>query len=195
VALKPDSTSKVIINDYQNFVDMSTFLEDGKILIKIRRRYMVFTSNGAFLDEAQFDDSLLEEDENSELENGDPGLNMFSARHQEIEKTGLDKLKERRKNDPILNFEGNEYVYAKPPSQPPLSESNKRDILNMSYNNRWWLFYNRMLEQMLIYEFVLDGKDYKFKLRHFVNAADSFLFKHMGSIGVDPVAYFRANLS
>jgi hypothetical protein len=40
---------------------MSTFLQDGKILIKIRKRYMVFTSNGAFIDEAQFDDSILED--------------------------------------------------------------------------------------------------------------------------------------
>tara|TARA_B110000285_G_C15032107_1_gene567330 strand:+ start:768 stop:944 length:177 start_codon:yes stop_codon:yes gene_type:complete len=58
--LKPDSTSRVIINDYLNFVDMSTFLEDGKILIKIRRRYMVFTCNGAFIDEAQFDDAIMD---------------------------------------------------------------------------------------------------------------------------------------
>jgi hypothetical protein len=60
VALKPDSTSRVVINDYLNFVDMSTFLEDGKILIKIRRRYMVFNCNGAFIDEAQFDDAILD---------------------------------------------------------------------------------------------------------------------------------------
>jgi hypothetical protein len=39
---------------------------------------------------------------------------MFSARHQDIEKTGLDLLRERRKNDPILDFEGKEYVYAIP---------------------------------------------------------------------------------
>lgn len=52
VALKPDSTSRVIINDFLNFVDMSTFLEDGKILIKIKKRFMVFGPNGAFLDEA-----------------------------------------------------------------------------------------------------------------------------------------------
>jgi hypothetical protein len=39
---------------------MSTFLEDGKILIKIRNRFMVFTPNGAFIDEAQFDDSIFD---------------------------------------------------------------------------------------------------------------------------------------
>jgi hypothetical protein len=56
IILKPDSASKVVINDYQNFCDMSTFLENGYILSKIRRRYMVFTSNGAFLDEVDFDE-------------------------------------------------------------------------------------------------------------------------------------------
>ena len=38
---------------------MSTFLEDGKILIKIRRRFMVFTADGAFIDEVKFDDSQI----------------------------------------------------------------------------------------------------------------------------------------
>jgi hypothetical protein len=38
---------------------MSTFLDDGKILIKIRRRFMIFTSDGAFIDEVEFNDELL----------------------------------------------------------------------------------------------------------------------------------------
>ena len=58
---KPDQTEKVIINDYLNWVDMSTFLESGKILIKIRRRFMVFTGDGAFIDEIEFnEDSLID---------------------------------------------------------------------------------------------------------------------------------------
>jgi hypothetical protein len=35
---------------------MSTYLEDGKILVKIKSRFMVFTANGAFIDEVVFDD-------------------------------------------------------------------------------------------------------------------------------------------
>jgi hypothetical protein len=65
----------------------------------------------------------------------------------------------------------------------------------MSYSNKWFLFYNRILEQMLIYEYVVEGNDFKFKLRHMVNCQDSFLFQHMSSIGVDPVVFFRANIS
>jgi len=33
----------------------------------------------------------------------------------ETERTGLEKLKERRKSDPILDFEGQEYQFADPP--------------------------------------------------------------------------------
>lgn len=71
---------------------------------------------------------------------------MFSARHYETQKNGQEKLIERRKNDPILDFEGNEYKFAPTPKTIPLSESNKMEVLNMSYNNRWWLFYNRIME-------------------------------------------------
>jgi hypothetical protein len=55
----PDETEKPLINDFLNWVDMSTFLEDGKIMIKIRRRYMIFTSDGAFIDEVEFNDDIL----------------------------------------------------------------------------------------------------------------------------------------
>ena len=36
ICQKPDSTSKTLINDYMNEVDMSTYLSDGKILIKVQ---------------------------------------------------------------------------------------------------------------------------------------------------------------
>jgi hypothetical protein len=42
-----------------NEVDMSTYLSDGKIMIKIGRRFMVFTVNGAFIDETHFNDEIL----------------------------------------------------------------------------------------------------------------------------------------
>jgi hypothetical protein len=40
---------------------MSSFLNDGKILVKIRRRFMVFTSDGAFIDEVEFNEDILNE--------------------------------------------------------------------------------------------------------------------------------------
>jgi hypothetical protein len=38
---------------------MSTFLENGKILVKIRRRFMIFTGDGAFIAETEFNDDIL----------------------------------------------------------------------------------------------------------------------------------------
>jgi len=35
---------------------MSTFLEDGKILLKVGYRYMLFHNNGDFIDEIDFSD-------------------------------------------------------------------------------------------------------------------------------------------
>jgi len=42
---------------------MSTFLDNGKILIKIRRRFMIFTGDGAFIDECEFNEDLLKTNE------------------------------------------------------------------------------------------------------------------------------------
>ena len=88
---------------------MSTFLADGKILIKIRKRFMVFTTNGAFIDEAQFDDSILKDYVDDEVHPNN--LGAHTTRHRDIVKSGLEILKERRKNDPILDFNGKEYQY------------------------------------------------------------------------------------
>ena len=49
----------MLINDFLNWVDMSTFLENGKILVKIRRRFMIFTGDGNFIAETEFNDDIL----------------------------------------------------------------------------------------------------------------------------------------
>ena len=56
---KPDSTEKLLINDFLNWADMSTFLENGNILVKVRNRFMIFTENGAFIDEVEINDDIL----------------------------------------------------------------------------------------------------------------------------------------
>jgi len=40
---------------------MSTFIFDGKVLVKIRRRFMVFDAKGDFIDEVEFNDGPLEQ--------------------------------------------------------------------------------------------------------------------------------------
>ena len=73
---RPNKVQKSLVNDFQNYVDMSTFLENGNILLKCRRRYMVFPGDGNFVDEVYFNNDRLEEEESqndeiSELSEGD----------------------------------------------------------------------------------------------------------------------------
>jgi hypothetical protein len=74
--------------------------------------------------------------------------------------------------------------------------------MNMSYNNRWYLFYNRMQETFFVYELVNvpPGPDnpkqyFSFVMMYQLDHKECFMFNHMTSIGVDPFAYFRANMS
>jgi len=79
---KPDSTAKTLLNDYLNWVDMSSFLDDGKILVKIRRRFMVFTGNGDFIDEVEFNDDILNEHPSLEEKNDRPSKTLKSFRNK-----------------------------------------------------------------------------------------------------------------
>jgi hypothetical protein len=72
--------------------------------------------------------------------------------------TNIEKLKIRRGKDPILDYYGNPYQFKKPDPPPPLSEMNKMELLNMSTNNRWFLFVNRMSLQLIVYELVFNDK-------------------------------------
>lgn len=60
---------------------MSTFLQSGKILIKIRRRFMVFNSNGAFIDEIEFNDDMLKS--NGINERDKPKINYQTFKEQQ----------------------------------------------------------------------------------------------------------------
>jgi hypothetical protein len=77
---------------------------------------------------------------------------FFTNRHYIPPVSNVEKLKQRRALDPILDFMGKPYVFKPEIPQPICDESNKREILNMSYDNKWYLFYNRMTEKFYIYE-------------------------------------------
>ena len=48
---------------------MSTFLPGGQILLRCRRRFLIFSSNGNFIDEVKFNDEALLNAPPSESEN------------------------------------------------------------------------------------------------------------------------------
>lgn len=194
IYMKPDKTQKKLVNDFLNWVDMSTYLEDGKILIKIRRRFMIFTSDGAFIDEVEFNDDLLK---TIEIEENQPPMTITKFKEQQAATiipdqgpSNITKLQRRRIKNPILDFLGNQYEFV--PSKPPasLSFSNRMELLNFSYNNRFFLFYNRMAETICVYEIqetvVSEPKDaqtpglkkvvYQFVLKYNLNIDKSHLF-------------------
>lgn len=163
LVLRPDSAHKVIVNDHSDWLDMSSFLDDGKILVKIRRRFMVFAGDGAFIDEVEFNDYENKEyDENVESSTA-PGMNLKKFREEQQQRkqfehdmSPVDLLRVRRRSDPVLDYYGRPYEFQIPGPPPPLSDMNKMELLNMSRNNRWFLFFNRKTLGLLVYE--LKGK-------------------------------------
>lgn len=81
----------------------------------------------------------------------------------------------------------------------------------MSFNNRFFLFYNRMDETLCVYEIqetmVIDQmqmfgdvpppmkKIYQFVLKYNLNIDKSHIFQYFYTININPIDYFRNNLS
>jgi hypothetical protein len=159
LVLKPDSAHKVFLNDHSDWLDMSSFLDDGKILVKIRRRFMVFARDGAFIDEVEFNDFEDGEYDAQMESNTSTGMNLKKFREQqqqmkqfEHDMSPIDLLRVRRRADPILDFNGHPYEFQIPDPPPPLGDMNKMELLNMSRNNRWFLFFNRKTLGLLVFE-------------------------------------------
>jgi len=50
-----------LVNSKRDFAKMSTFLEDGKVLVQIDHRYIIVDQNGNFVNQAKFSDVTGEE--------------------------------------------------------------------------------------------------------------------------------------
>ena len=62
----PDSFTTTLIPDYQLKSTVSTFLQDGKILVECNHRYFIFTSIGRLISEVQFDFDIENKKDESE---------------------------------------------------------------------------------------------------------------------------------
>jgi len=49
ISTLPVSKYTTLMNNFHETIDFSTFLENGKILIKNKDRYFVFTTSGIFI--------------------------------------------------------------------------------------------------------------------------------------------------
>jgi len=132
-----------LINDFGNFVDMSTFLEDGNILIRSRRRFMVFTSEGFFKDEVDFNNDGAGENHD--------GLTIQKLREQ-LRDEGQPRQKKAKKETPALDFKGNVYVGVPEPPKPPVTDLNKMTLLQFSFNHEYFLFHDRKAHKLIIYK-------------------------------------------
>jgi len=64
---QPDCQCTSLVADYEKQVDLTTFLDSGEILLKIKFRFMIFDKTGDFIDEIEFKD-IKEEQVKENLE-------------------------------------------------------------------------------------------------------------------------------
>lgn len=125
-------------------------------MVKIRRRFMMFNRDGLFIDEVEFCHQEPE-DLTADYPSSLMTLKKFRAHREQVQQyeyvmTNIEKLKLRRRNDPICDFYGNSYDFKDADPPPPLSDANKMELLNMSNNNKWFLFFNRMTLDLSVFE-------------------------------------------
>ena len=146
-------------------------------------------------------------------------LRRFRREQQALKQFGagmspIDRLKHRRRHDPVLDFYGNPYTFRAPDPPPAVSEANRMELLNMSRNNRWFLFFNRASLILSVYELCAKPRDenaesfcgdeprsasrgaaYVFSPRWQLDYDKTSMFQHLYTLNVDPIAYFSARRS
>lgn len=85
----PDNMHITMIQDLQKKVDLTTFLDDSSILLKIGKRYMHFSQDGKFIEEINF-----KEDEDVEKTRKTNVLDSFAKSLQ----SRTNKFKKVKKN-------------------------------------------------------------------------------------------------
>ena len=87
-----------------------------------------------------------------------------------------------------------------------ITSANKMELLQMSYDNEMWLFFNHLTERMHVYEFkeisytqrlqyqqTVERKEYRFVMKYEVQLSECEQFVKLQQKGIDLVDYFRAN--
>jgi hypothetical protein len=159
-----------LVNDVQKKVDLSTFLSDGNILVRVLYRFLVFDCDGAFIDEVEFNHIAYESSKNTRLkqeydydisDEGDLNHSDDSDDRFKILRKGgrgsdydvEDDKFEQWNRDPIFDFIGMPFDLAdEDDDQKQITEINKMQLLQMSYDNTKFLFYNRMIGKIFVYE-------------------------------------------
>jgi len=116
---------------------------------------MIFTSEGNFIQEVKFNnDNMDEESSNEQIDELSEGEVVDIAPNDMGEAFATNKKKQRE----IIDFRGNVYVQKQEKPEPPLSVINKMELIQFSFNNRFYIFYDRILEKLLVYELCIFEK-------------------------------------
>ena len=88
-------------------VDMSTFLTGGQVLLRCRRRFMIFSNTGNYIDEVQFNNEGLkdkkgEEDSDSDVPKPNHAIKVINL--------NLIDPKTKPKKFEVLDFHGGQYI-------------------------------------------------------------------------------------
>lgn len=121
--------------------------------MRCRRRFLIFSSDGNFIDEVKFNDEALLNAPPPETENVVKDKQDFSddGAEDEPKQSNVNALP-KQKQFPVLNFKDEPYFPQLEAPRLALSELNKMELLQFSYNNQYFLFFNRMTEKFLLYE-------------------------------------------
>lgn len=184
----------------------------------------MFNAQGSFRDEVGFNNEGLEIYEDDE----ELGMTQLSIREsaREAERPMIQEEERRRRNlnshkkdrekrnkQPVLDFKGNIYHYRDTVQQPPITNLNKMSLLQLSYDNKLYLFHDRMVNKLLVYELrnngempaaanyvsagsaaVAPGSDcWEFTFLYELNLSGSSMFEHLYSQSIDAVKHFVDN--
>ena len=114
IFIMPDRTQKTLMNDFQNLVDMSTFLPDGRILVRCRDRFLLFSENAVFIDEVKFSRSGIEwPDLLPPSKSGNMTYRMFMEQEHIASRGKQEKLEQKKREEAktALDFKGNPYNF------------------------------------------------------------------------------------
>ena len=180
---------------------MSTFLENGRILLKCKNRFHIFSCDGNFIDEVEFNDNKVEEDEENSISKYSDDLYTPNTLPE------FTKINKNPKNRELIDFTGQPYEF-KTTFDPPVSVFNRMELIQFSGNNTFFLFYDRISIKMIVYELCMikipiigDAENlkavknvhdrmglseaYEFVLQFELNCLESQLFKYLALEGIN----------
>lgn len=100
----PDVVQKTLVNDRMNKVDMSTFMEDGDVLVKIGSRFLQFCAErGDFIGQLKFNDEVLQKEQSLVKNDGaQPLTSLAQAKAKQQKSSNGGALEEKAQRPDIF---------------------------------------------------------------------------------------------